>query len=72
MLANDTVISNGSFAEDVNLDNSLAFPIEIGPPTFPTTNTELEDILSAMDADVSDIAISDSAEIPPMVSQISR
>jgi len=73
MLANDTVIQNDSFEEEIfNLDNSLGFPIEIGPPTFPITNTELEDILSAMDADVSDIAISDSAEIPPMVSQLSR
>jgi len=72
IFANETMIGNN--AEDVPLfdfDNSLAFPLEIGPAIFPINSTEAEDILVAMDADVSDIAISDTAEVPPMAAQVS-
>jgi len=71
VFANETMIRSSTGTVTFDFDNSLAFPLEIGPPTFPTNSTEAEDILSGMDADVSDIAISDTAEVPPMAPQVS-
>lgn len=72
VFANDTQIGNSTANETFNFGRSLAFPIEIGPPIFPTNSPEIEDILRSMDADVSDISISDIAEVPPMeASQVS-
>jgi hypothetical protein len=67
ILANGTMIGIDTDMELFNFDDSLAFPIEIGPPIYPTNRPqEIAEVLSAMDADVSDISISDIAEIPPM------
>jgi len=63
VVANDTVVGRGRSRTIFNFDSSLSFPIVIGPPTFPTTSTNLRNILTAMDADVSDIAISDSGNV---------
>jgi len=72
IFANETMIGNNAeYVPLFDFDNSLAFPLEIGPPIFPINSTEAEDILVAMDADVSDIAISDTAEVPPMAAQVS-
>jgi len=71
VVANDTVLAHDTEPEIFSFNNSLSFPIVFGPPTFPTTSTNLQNILTAMDADVSDIAISDIAYVPQMAPQVS-
>jgi len=71
IFSNSTMLSNTTFDGIFNLDASLAFPLEIGPVILPINPEAVPDILSALDADVSDLSISDTADIPGMASQVS-
>jgi len=68
IFSNSTMLSNTTAGGIFNLDASLAFPLEIGPVTLPE---DTNNILNALNADVSDLSISDTADIPGMASQVS-
>jgi len=67
--ANGALLANTTTEEIFDLDSTLAFPLEIGSITIPNDNSGNE-ILTALNADVSDLSISDTADFPPRTTQV--
>jgi len=64
MFANDTQLGNTTVDEIFDLDSTLAFPLVIGPVIFPVPGAGARVLLSAVDADLSDLMISETADFP--------